>query len=466
MTKKKPTKRALLLSILSLIMCASMLIGSTFAWFTDSVSSGNNRIVAGNLDIEFEYYDGSDWKSVDGATELFSGELWEPGHTEVIYLKLSNLGSLALKYQLGINIVSETAGINVANESFKLSDFIYMGVVEDVNGENASYSKREDAVAAVRGTGLISTGYTKSGAMTADADNLYLAVVVYMPEYVGNEANAKSGTVAPEINLGVNLVATQATVENDSFGSDYDAGATDPVVDEGTYGGIYWTLTESGRMTVSPAAIPAPDANSKAEYEVGVWREAVVYNSKGDATAIGGYPYDVNAVKSLVIHEGVTSIGSFTAKFPNLTGEVVIPASVTYIGQEAFQNTSVTKLTFAEGGTEALCIAPGAFKNLDIEELVLPADRPAIHIHCWAFNDCAQLKHVTIPANVTTFSAWTHVDYCGMDYVNGWDSQIFARCNALEKITFGSQTVHDLFFNAAGNQNNINAIGSVTIEIQ
>lgn len=174
----------------------------------------------------------------------------------------------------------------------------------------------------------------------------------------------------------------------------------------------------------------------------------------------------LNAVTSLVIEEGVTYIGSFAAKFPNLTGEVVIPASVTYIGQEAFQNAPITKLTFAAGGTEELCIAPGAFKKLAIEEVVLPADRPAIHVHCWAFNDCTSLKKVTLPANITTFTGWTHVDYCGMDYQNGWDSQIFARCYALESITFGSQAVHDLFFNAAGNTSNINAIGDVEIIIQ
>ena len=143
----------------------------------------------------------------------------------------------------------------------------------------------------------------------------------------------------------------------------------------------------------------------------------------------------------------------------------MIPASVTYIGQ-AFQNTRVTKLTFAAGGTEPLCIAPGAFKNLQIEELVLPADRPEIHLHCWMFIGCTVLKEVTIPDNVTTFSGWTHVEYMGMDYVDNYDSQLFKDCSALESITFGSQEVHDMFFAAAGNRGNINAIGDVDIIIE
>ena len=122
-------------------------------------------------------------------------------------------------------------------------------------------------------------------------------------------------------------------------------------------------------------------------------------------------------------------------------------------------------MTFAAGGTKPLCIAPGAFKNLAITELVLPADRPEIHIHCWAFNGCVNLERVTIPSNVTTFSGWTHVDYCGMDYSSGSDSQIFKGCSALETITFGSQAVHDRFFNAAYNQDNINSIGDVEINV-
>lgn len=222
---KKNTKRSLILSVLSLLVCCSMLIGSTFAWFTDEVASGKNKIVAGNLDVELAYYNGSAWESVNNATDLFTGNLWEPGHTEVVYLKLSNLGSLALKYQLGVNIVSETSGTNVDGKTFKLSDYIYMGVVENVNGETGAYADREAAVSAVSRASIISTGYTKSGSMLKDADDLYLAVVVYMPESVGNEANYKTGTVAPEIDLGINLVATQLTAENDSFGNDYDADA-------------------------------------------------------------------------------------------------------------------------------------------------------------------------------------------------------------------------------------------------
>ena len=220
--KAKTLKRSLLLSILSLVLCVSMLLGTTFAWFTDSVTSANNIIASGNLDIELEYWDGEDWVDVAGKSNILTNELWEPGVTEVAYFRIANAGSLALKYQFGINIVSETEGVNVAGETFKLSDYIQFGVVENVNGETGKYADREAAVAAVAEAKKISAGYTKAASMLS-GDVLYLALVVWMPTEVGNAAN-HNGT-APEIQLGINVFATQMAKEEDSFGPDYDAGA-------------------------------------------------------------------------------------------------------------------------------------------------------------------------------------------------------------------------------------------------
>ncbi len=220
--KIKNTKRSMLLSALSLLLCVSMFVGTTYAWFTDTVVSGNNKIVAGNLDIELEYYTGEGWATVSGATNLFEDALWEPGYTEVVYLRLNNLGTLALKYELAINVVSETPGINVEGEEFLLSDYIYMGVVE---GQKPSFASRSEAQNAATATaGIISEGYVADGQMTADQDDIYMAVVVYMPTATGNEANYR-GETAPSIDLGINLVATQLMNESDDFNNEYDANA-------------------------------------------------------------------------------------------------------------------------------------------------------------------------------------------------------------------------------------------------
>ena len=226
--KKTRTKKSFVASLVSMLLCVAMLIGATYAWFTDSVTSGVNKITAGNLDVDVEYStDLNTWAPVQGADSIFAKDaLWEPGRTEVVYLKIANLGSLALKYQLAVTAASEKSGINVNDEAYKLSDYIKFGQVEDVT---AVYADRAAAVAAVDAdAGLISAGYAAAGNMAKGADDKVVALVVYMPESVGNEANYKTGTTPASINLGVNLVATQDTVENDSFGTNYDAGAVYP----------------------------------------------------------------------------------------------------------------------------------------------------------------------------------------------------------------------------------------------
>ena len=133
MNNTKNKKHALLSSILALFLCFSMLLGTTYAWFTDSVTSKNNIITAGNLDVELYYQteEVTTWTKVDETTNVFKENvLWEPGHAEVVKLKVVNEGSLALKYQLSVNVVRETEDCkNVAGEEFKLSNFIDYGIV-------------------------------------------------------------------------------------------------------------------------------------------------------------------------------------------------------------------------------------------------------------------------------------------------------------------------------------------------
>ena len=236
MTQSKRTKRALLASVMAVLLCAAMLIGTTFAWFTDSVTSGRNTITAGNLDVELEYATVvdtqagtlSEWKTVQDATDLFADGLWEPGYAQVVYLRVSNLGSLALKYQLSMNIASETAGVNVDGQTFNLSDELQYGAVLN---QSVPFANRDVAIDAVTSPVALSTPYA-SGEMhlAANAEPQYLALVVYMPKTVGNEANYR-GDAVPTIELGVNLLATQDTVEEDSFDNLYDQDAWEEVSD-------------------------------------------------------------------------------------------------------------------------------------------------------------------------------------------------------------------------------------------
>ncbi len=217
MYNKKSTKKALLTSALCLILCVSMLIGTTFAWFTDSVVTTNNKIVSGNLDVALYWStDASNWKTVDVGTNVFTNELWEPGHTEVVYLKVVNEGTLALKYNLNVNVAAETEGTNVAGESFKLSDYILYNVYEEVKTYANSAEARGDETG-----NKLNVPYNKATELEAGKETV-LTMAVFMPTTVGNEANYLKETEAPSISLGINLFATQFTKEEDSFGPNYD----------------------------------------------------------------------------------------------------------------------------------------------------------------------------------------------------------------------------------------------------
>ncbi len=245
MTKTKSTKRALLTSALALLMCVSMLIGSTFAWFTDSVTSGRNKIVSGNLDVVLEYKNNWDdaWTVVNENTKIFKeGALYEPGYTEVVFLRVSNAGSLALKYNLMVDIASEKSSVNVDGKEFNLSDYLQIGTytqAEYASGANYAdllmpimFGSREAALSNVTLAKLATSDSIVSSdtpVLVGEDTAQITALVLTMPTTVGNEANYDANVAAaPEINLGVNLVATQLMQEKDSFNNQYDKDAKYP----------------------------------------------------------------------------------------------------------------------------------------------------------------------------------------------------------------------------------------------
>lgn len=236
MGKNKSTKRALLVSATSLLLCVAMLVGTTFAWFTDSVTSGVNKIQAGNLDIDVEYNVLNDngtlsenWKNLDGSEKLFTGNLWEPGHTEYAVLRIKNNGTLALKYKALVSVVGETGSVSVeTGERFKLSDFLYYGVAVSEKQTEPTVTRMSAVGMAETKLGSMTTEEYKLAAKTETPVYNYVTLAVTMPTGVGNEANYDKAFNAPSVDLGVTVVATQDTVESDSFGKDYDDKAEYP----------------------------------------------------------------------------------------------------------------------------------------------------------------------------------------------------------------------------------------------
>ena len=199
MTNRKSTKRALLGSVMAMVLCLAMLVGATFAWFTNTASTGVNKIQAGKLDValEMQNADGK-WVSAEGKTLDFvkaadaKGEaiLWEPGCTyELPALQIRNNGNLALKYKVIITGINGSAKLNKAID-WTIGD-VAMGT--------------EQHLAAGE-----SNAFTIKGHMKESAGN----------EYMNESIDG----------IAITVVATQDTVESDSFDKDYDADAEYPVV--------------------------------------------------------------------------------------------------------------------------------------------------------------------------------------------------------------------------------------------
>ena len=303
MTNTKKTKRALLGSVIALILCLSMLVGTTYAWFTDSVVSGKNQIVAGNLDIKLEYLVNGSWVAVDDNTNVFGTSLWEPGHTEVVTLKVSNIGTLALKYQMGINVFNEITSFNAAGEELKLSDHIEFGVVE------GQYTDRDAARAAVTNAVKLSDGYSVEELSLLPGQSEELTLAAYMPESVGNEANYKTGEAIPEIWLGINLVATQLMHEDDSFGNDYDEDSEYFVAvgEEVVFSGNKFenTVVNNGDVTLNNVEINV--AGNNALYNEGT---AELKDATLNMTGSTGYIANSRTDSSVTIYENVTATSS------------------------------------------------------------------------------------------------------------------------------------------------------------
>lgn len=301
--KTKSKKTALLMSFTSLLICFAMLVGSTFAWFTDTASTGVNKIVAGNLKVGFQYWDGAAYVDAKDVS-LFSEETqWEPGHTEIMYLKVINQGNLALKYRLNtINTFEYQYAKNSDGDQILLSKYLKIGIAEGKNAAEGTFTNRKDAIDAAADNLVAYNTYTKENTLLPATDNSesadYLAFVVYMPTTVGNEANAVDSSHLPWIRFNLALNATQASYEKDSFDETYDGNVPYPVagVDaNGTGDVIYDELEKQSRYILLGA-----DASRSFGWFV---RYATTMNLNGHTMNTNGYQsvIDVTANGDLVI---------------------------------------------------------------------------------------------------------------------------------------------------------------------
>ena len=213
MTSIKTAKRALIFSVLATFLCVAMLVGTTFAWFTDSATTGTNQIQAGNLDVKLMYSkDMVTWKEATAETQLFDNNaLWAPGHTEYIYLKIVNNGTLNLKYSTEFaHNYNVSRGMNVLGNRYYVGDYLKIGTAQ-VDAAFADDAAAQAAIAANEKALKKGVHFTEGLIpLAAGASTDPFAMVVYMPASVGNEANAKSKTFTSKITgIGIQVTAIQ-----------------------------------------------------------------------------------------------------------------------------------------------------------------------------------------------------------------------------------------------------------------
>lgn len=232
MTSKKTTKRALLTSVIALLLCCSMLVGTTYAWFTDEVESGNNVITAGNLDVEVTQ-DGQDIRE----RKLFEDILWEPGVVAYENITVENKGTLALKYDLLVNFSNENYVTDAEGDQHKLSQVLQVAIVPGgVTGDDrAALTGSIADWALLKELKKEGELYPEGNADQYAFKETFGIVIWWEPSDADNNWNVHNGKVVsdyvandPEktnqlrIDLGVHVYAQQLTYEEDSFGSDYD----------------------------------------------------------------------------------------------------------------------------------------------------------------------------------------------------------------------------------------------------
>ena len=318
---KKATKRALLTSVMALVMCVVMLVGTTFAWFTDTASTAVNKIVAGNLDVDIvdennNSLDGGSLSFIKAGagTDAEAAILWEPGATFFTQgFKIVNKGNLALKYKV---VVSGTTG------DAKLLKAIEFAVVTE---------KTKEATEALAEKGNL----LLNGASAPEAENVYYYLRGHMKEDAGNEY--KNLTLD---GISITVYATQYTHEFDSFDDQYDANAGKDTA--------YYTLAEFNGLTKIPDGVKTVyvdlggkslqngltigNADIADHYQYGEWNSDV---------APAGYPHKTS-IDNYTTHDGDKVRHIYSTGKPSVN--VILTGSVLGAGDTGNFNAGVVTL--------------------------------------------------------------------------------------------------------------------------
>ena len=355
--KKNQTRRALLMSALSLLLCMSMLVGTTFAWFTDSVTSGNNIIKSGTLDVEMYWADGTEapdsatWTDASTGT-IFNYDKWEPGYVEVRHIKIANVGTLALKYQLKIMANGEVSDLADVIDVYYLDPAEAIAERTDLTAEKYIGSLTEV---------LAGLDITASGELAANTNDT-VTLALKMQEDAGNEYQ----NLAIGSDFSVVLMATQDNVEKDALDENYD-NIEIPDKDVQVIEGNIYHYTVDGNVVL--ASVP--------------------YGNVGASFTV---PDDVTILGQGDVYDGAVPVFSKSSPIESIT----LPEGLVEIKARAI--TGVKTLTSINFPSTLKAIRAQALRQTGMDELTVPANVEVIGEG--AFRDMANLTTVTVEGNV------------------------------------------------------------------
>lgn len=383
MTKQKSTKRALLLSALSLLMCVSMLIGSTFAWFTDSVTSSGNIIKSGTLDVEMEWKDATATgaqQTYKDASEgaIFNYDKWEPGYVEAKNIKISNVGTLALKYNLNIAANGEVS---------ELADVIDVYFAE---GEYTLASREMTELTKVGTLSDILDGMPANMAGDLKANTAdTVTIALKMQETAGNEYQGLS--IGSDFK--VVLMATQDNVEKDSFDENYDDIDVPDKHIKVIDGNTYYYLNDGNVVLRS---VPYGNVGSSFTVRNDVTLLGIGVD-KGDTNGPVFSKY--SPVETLTLNEGLVKINARAVTGVKTLTSVNFPSTLKFIGEQAFAQAGMTSLTIPANVEE---IKFGAFR--DMANLTTVTVEGNVAFDNYAFRSCPNLTSIYLLGDDVTFN--------------------------------------------------------------
>ena len=440
MSNRKTTKRALLTSVMALVMCVVMLVGTTFAWFTDTASTGVNKIQAGNLDVDIIDMQGNSldgktltWQKASGAES--EDVLWEPGCTYYLTpFMIQNKGNLALKYKVTINGVS---GDNKLLEALEFG-FYYFSV-----GFGVERSLDE----------LIEGGKLDNVAEYPGLCTAPIYIVAHMKEDAGNEY--KGLTID---GISITVAATQYTYESDSFDETYDEDATYPVTDNAGLSDAISGATAGDTVVIASGEYDLPKSGNIASGVTiaGAGKDKTTLNAENAKVS-----KDDVTLKDMTI-KGSGSAG--TGGTLNINGNNTTIENVDYEGDG---NIAITVSTGKNntGTTFRGTKITNAFRGIQFWSLSGDSviDNCVLDVAGYTFNIDSAVAGSTLTITDSTLNGWT-------SYTSGIKQVTFDNCklglNAYQYLRPYSETkLINCEFTSAGYQLNAGGSGAYTITL-